>query len=147
MSDGPQSLKLRWYQFRLRTLLLVTLLVAGGLLAWRVLVQPYRQQRAVMQTIRRLRGEYEARATWQSRWFGDGTFRVEVVKLADCDQPQEYLAQLAELPFLETLVVGGRNFTDEHLGALHRIRSLRALILDSTSVSNAALCRVASAAR
>src|SRR5438552_1753583 len=110
-----QRRKLRWYQFRLSTLLLVTLLVASGLLSWRVFVQPYRQQRAAIKTIQRLGAGYYTAATWQSRLFGNDFLRVTLVKLADCDTPQEYVTELADLSFLETLVVGGANFTDDHL--------------------------------
>ena len=59
-----------------------------------------------------------------------------LVDLADCDDPEEYLSQIAVLPCLETLVVGGLTFTDEDLDRLKNIDTLLRLVLDSTSVTD-----------
>ena len=45
MTDQPPKPKRRWFQFSLRTLLSLVTLAAGLLVAWRVYVEPYRQQR------------------------------------------------------------------------------------------------------
>ena len=50
--------------------------------------------------------------------------------------PAEYLDQVAALPKLETLVVGGLTFTDEDLDRLKEVDTLRGLVLDSTSVTD-----------
>ena len=44
-SSKPSKPRRRWFQFSLRTLVIVVTLVAGLLLAWRVYVEPYRRQR------------------------------------------------------------------------------------------------------
>src|SRR5262245_52857061 len=121
MTDGRPGRKLRWYQFRLGTLLLVTTLVVVGLVGWRVLVRPYQQQQAALKTVQRLGGSYQTAATWQTRLLGEGFLKVTLVNLADCDAPDEYLGDLANLPFLETLVVGGPLFTDDDLHSLDHL--------------------------
>jgi hypothetical protein len=45
------------------------------------------------------------------------------------------VAQVADLPAIEVLIVGGPAFTDQHAQRLNRMRSLRGLILDSTGVN------------
>ena len=47
-SSKPSKRRRRWFQFSLRTLLIVVTLVAGLLAAWRVYVEPYRRQREAM---------------------------------------------------------------------------------------------------
>jgi len=39
-SSKPTKLRRRWFQFSLRTLLIVVMLVAGLLMAWRAYVEP-----------------------------------------------------------------------------------------------------------
>src|SRR5947207_8992441 len=59
----------RWFQFGLSTLLAVTALAAGGAMAWRVYVEPYRHQRQTMALVESLHGSYRTAAadTWV-RW-------------------------------------------------------------------------------
>src|SRR5438132_4657005 len=138
MLCGKRKPKLRWYQFRLSTLLAITAMAAGALVGWRALIQPYRQQRVAVRTIERVGGSYQATGTWQRKLFGDDFVRVTLVNLAECDRPHEFVGHLGNLPFLETLVVGRSTFTDDDLRALY-VPALRALVLDSTSISEAAL--------
>ena len=56
MADQPPKPRLSWFQFSLRTLLIVVTLVAGLLVAWRVYVEPYRRQRETMKLIEELGG-------------------------------------------------------------------------------------------
>ena len=44
MSEANAKPRRRWFQFSLRTLLIVVTLVAGLLVAWRVYVEPYRRE-------------------------------------------------------------------------------------------------------
>ena len=70
-------------------------------------------------------------------WFGADYFQnITLVDVADCDEPQKYLEQIASLPRLETLVVGSRKFTDKHLSRLKRLTTLSGLVLDSTDVTD-----------
>lgn len=44
MSKANAKPKRRWFQYSLRTLLIVVTLAAGLLVAWQVYVEPYRRQ-------------------------------------------------------------------------------------------------------
>jgi hypothetical protein len=128
---------LRWYQFRLRALLVAITLIVGLLVAWRQLAEPYRRQRETMKLVQDLGGEFQTAeaAVWQRAIFGADFQNVTAVSLPDCDEPDQYLARVAALPRLEALAVGGLNFTDEHLRRLRDCKALQVLVLDSTSVT------------
>src|SRR2546421_6910782 len=96
-----------WFQFSLRTLLVVIAAAAGLAFAWAKCVEPYRLQREAMTVITKLGGTYKTEdATGWIRYLERNAQDVVVVDLADCDRPDEYLPQLARLPRLRTLVVG-----------------------------------------
>jgi hypothetical protein len=141
----PDKRTLRWFQFRLRTLLLLIALTAIGLMGWQTYLAPYYVQRQTMRLIDKLGGRYQTSAPdqWQRRLFGDNFENLTFVDLSDCDDPAIYLKQVAVLPRVTTLVVGGERFTDDHLRRLHRTRSLRALVLDTTSVTDEAIAATA----
>src|SRR5438132_8923321 len=109
-----------WFQFRLRTLLLVVALIAVLLTAFRSFIEPYQQQRRSMELVQRLGGSFHTAEaeSWQRRLFGADFQNLTLVNLADSDEVDRYLPYVAHLPRLETLVVGGDAFTDEHLGRL-----------------------------
>src|SRR5262245_6731051 len=90
---SPAPSRLRWYQFRLRTLLAVTTAIVGLLVAWRTVVEPCRQQRQTMELIEELGGSFESAAAdrWQVWLFGADYQNVVRVSLTDCDQPDKYL--------------------------------------------------------
>ncbi len=127
----------RWFQFSLRGLLLLVVLVALGAYACRSYIEPYRRQRDALKVIGELGGTMETSAptAWQRWLFGDDFLNITLVDLAHCDDPEKVLTVVADLPHLEVLVVGGLSFQDEHLRRLHRLRSLRWLVLDSADVS------------
>jgi hypothetical protein len=137
----PDKAKLRWFQFRLRTLLLLMFVIVLGLVAWRTFVEPYRRQAAAMVVIKHLNGRYQSTAPpqWQRRIYRGDYQRITLVDLRDCDEPDEYIGAIEGMPYLETLVVGGELFTDDHLRRLRRIKSLRNLVLDTTGVSDGAV--------
>ena len=127
-SSGPSKPRRRWLQFSLRTLLIVVTLVAGLLVAWRMYVEPYRRQRETMALIKELGGKFTTELggpAWMRDWFGADNFQdIVLVDLADCDDPEKYLGQVASLPRLQTLAVGGLNFTDVQMDRLWRLRKL-----------------------
>jgi hypothetical protein len=130
----------RWLQISLRTLLVVMALVAVAALAASWYEAPFRRQREAMAAIERAGGSYQASPAgpaWLRRLFGEDSFRnVTLVNVADCDEPAEYLDHVARLPALETLVVGGPDFTDEHVQRLHGLTTLTGLVLDCTVVTD-----------
>ncbi len=136
-----QKPRRRWFQFGLSTLLVVTALAAGGAMAFRVYVEPYRRQRETMALIEKLHGSYKTTAAdpWLRWLYGDNFQNITVVDVADCDEPAAYLDQVASLPALHTLMVGGLEFTDAHLRRLQQIPTLQNLVIDSTSVGDEAL--------
>src|SRR5262245_55786922 len=126
----------RWWQFGLRGLLLLVLVVAVGLFLVRVYLQPFWRQKQTVALVERLGGTCQTVEVdrWWLNLFGGG-YNVTQVNLGDCDDPDAYVAQVAELPAIELLIVGGVAFTDEHAGQLHKLRTLRGLILDCTNVT------------
>ncbi len=138
--DGAPA-RPRWYQFRLRTLLVVVALVAGLLLGLRFYLQPFRQQRQTMDLVESLGGTYQTAAAerWQAWLLGGDHANLAHINLADCDQPTDYLPAISRLPRLETLIVGGFAFADKDLAELEQLATLRTLVLDSTSVSDQVL--------
>lgn len=137
----------RWWQFGLRALLLLVVLVALCLLGCREYLRPYWRQQQTAALIEQLGGSCQtAEASPWLRLLGSMQ-NITRVKLADCNDPDAYLAQIAELPAIELLIVGGLAFTDEHATRLHRMRSLRGLILDSTSVSDEGMAALREALR
>ncbi|HEV7283063.1 MAG TPA: hypothetical protein VGN57_22845 [Pirellulaceae bacterium] len=61
------------------------------------------------------------------------------VDFTDEEYPSKYRDLLRALPNLQTLAVGGPRFTDWYLKDLAKIESLRAIVLDSTDVTDAAI--------
>jgi hypothetical protein len=131
----------RW-QFTLRGLLLLVLVIAVGLFVYREF-DPYLRQEHTAALIARLGGSYQTRegGNWWLRLFGR-THNIIEVDISKCDHPDAYVAAIAELPAIEMLVVGGPTFKDEHAQQLQRLRTLRCLVLDTTSVSNEAVVRL-----
>jgi hypothetical protein len=138
----PSRPRRRWYQFSLRSLMILTVLAGVLFAAWRWHIEPYRVQRRTMALIERLGGRYEAQTApiWVNRVTSANLQNVTLVDLSRCDQPEDYVGQVARLP-LEVLAVGGQRFTDQHLEELQRTTTLRWLVLDSACVSDAALAK------
>ncbi len=143
MSEPSPTRRLRWYQFRLRSLLLLMTLLVLTLGAWRIYISPqvarYRRQQQTIELIEKLGGSYEATPApdWLRRLTGEDFKDVGLVDLADSDAPDAYIDQVAALPKLEMLAVGGEKFTDEHLQRLQGTKALRGLVLDSADVTPA----------
>lgn len=133
----------RWFQFRLLTLLLVVTGVALSLGAWRMCIEPYREQRRTADLVAKLEGRtvMSEGVNWLP-YFGKDLQNLVLIDVANRDDPAEYLDAVAALPALETLVVGGPKFGDKQLRRLHRLHSLRGLVLDSTEVTDAGLAEL-----
>jgi hypothetical protein len=139
--DAKRS-KRRFVQFSLRGALLAITVIALGLVAWRIYMQPYRDQQNLMHRIEALGGRYTTETggpAWLRKLLGDGHFQeITLADVANAN-PADYLEAIIHLPRLETLVVGGEEFTDAELARLARLKSLRAVVLDSTDVTDEAI--------
>src|SRR5690242_970636 len=101
--DQPQARRRRrWFQFGLRTLLVIMVLAACAVMAWRVYVEPYRRQGETAALIEKLGGSYKTAQAdkWLCKLFGEDFQDVVLVDLADCDGPAEYLEAIGALPRL-----------------------------------------------
>jgi hypothetical protein len=138
--------KRRWFQYRLRSLMLFTTLAAGATLAWRSWLEPHHRQRQTMALIERLGGNYQTTQapSWLSHVLRYNVKNVVCVDLtAIAPPPAEYLADVSRLPQLEELSVAGLAFGDDELRRLHRVKSLRGLVLNSTSVTDEGVAALA----
>src|SRR5438094_941353 len=132
--DPPQpdlKPRRRWFQFSLRSLLVLVGLVALAATLWRTYVAPYVRQRETIKLIEKLQGTYQTTEApvWLRRLGGDFQ-NVTQANLADCDDPAAYLDHVSQLPAVELLIVGGLAFNDDHARRLHGLRTLVGLILD-----------------
>src|SRR5438046_1667493 len=73
----------RWFQFSLRTLLIVVMAAAGLAGAWHIAVEPYRQQREAMAVITDLGGTYKSQEA--PRWIRYLDKNAQDVFLVDLD--------------------------------------------------------------
>ena len=136
----PRKRSRPWLQISLRTLLVIMTLAAVGAGAWRWYEGPFRRQRHAMRVIEKAGGSYEAIAAgpaWLRAARRQGAFQnITLVNVADCDDADAYLDDVSTLPVLETLVVGGPGFSDDHLRRLHGLSTLSGLVLDCTEVTS-----------
>jgi hypothetical protein len=141
----PSNASIRWFQFRLRSLLLGLTLVAigpGGYLVYQRHLAL--EQRSAVEALQRLRPEVYARPNWLHSLLVDGA-PGDVVGLAlrnpytaDAD-----LAPIAEFSELVWLHLAGTRVSDAGLEYLTGLKSLERLRLDDTHVTDAGLVHLA----
>jgi len=127
----------RWYQFSLRTLLIVVTLSAVplGWVGWKV--EQGRRQRAVIAWVEKMVGvvgfeDAEEKSwwnEWENNWFGE---RVRWVNLGDSQVSD--ISPLAKLKNLKDLSLGRTRVSD--LSPLAKLKSLEELHLHDTHVSD-----------
>ena len=141
-SDKPRR---RWRQFSLRSLLLLTLLVAAAFSARHYYLQPFRAQQQALAFF-----EYHGASIQTvpagTPWLRSllGTPDLQHVVRVDCSTvvwTDESLTQVLRLPELKSLIVVGQGFTDEHLQQLAQLRNLRVLIADTTAITDSGLAQ------
>ncbi len=148
----------RWFQFRLRTLLI-------GVVAWSVLLSSYfavtrqaRRQREAIAAIRASGGsviyewqrtenghsnEYEPKPTWIRAVLGDDYFdRVVEVSFGESLDDDDCLEPLEVLPDLEVLSLSETHITGSGLRYLGDRPALQTLYLSNSQISDASLAHV-----
>ena len=138
--------KRNWIQFSLRSILVLTVLISLGLGIVRSFVWPYQIQRRAGETIRELGGSLQTEIgdrAWLQDWFGEEYVQdIVFVDLGDCEISEACVWQLAALPKLQTLVIGGKGFADHDLAQFNSSYGLKFLILDSTNATEAGVARL-----
>jgi len=112
-------------------------------MALRVVLGPYEAERHLLTKAPILGGTLKAEPrarSWIVRAFGH-TYQQNIVYLDIGMSPidAQALHWVAQLPHLEVLVVGGSSITDGFLGRIHSLPTLRAIVLDCTDVTDAAI--------
>jgi hypothetical protein len=136
--------KLRWYQWRLRSLFVLTLLVAIGMSWLTVTIQSQRRQFQAAEAIKKAGGRPEIELTWLGKLLRDDSLvrvtRVDLCGDASTDARLERLLEcLNHLPQLHTLSLWNSRVTDAGLERLEGLRQLRNLHLGDTEITDAGL--------
>ncbi len=144
MSEKPQPAekpKLRWYQYRLWHLFVLTAVVAIVMGVLMVPVHRARQQRVVIDALHELGWVVTCDPTpsgpaW-ARWlFGDETFLDAVAVDSPPGTSDDAMAHLGHMPELERAFISGENVTDTGVRRLAGLRKLKTVCLSGTSVGD-----------
>jgi hypothetical protein len=157
---NPPHPKLRWYQYRLRSLFLLMLLATIPLGWLSVKLKAAREQKAAVEAIQELDGDvcYDYQNGWDDgtseppgpawlhKWLGDDVFvnvtglRFESTEANWRRLTDDALKNLKAFPRLEELSFeDGHNITDHGLECLEGLTRLQVLRLSDSQTSDAAL--------
>ena len=131
--------KLRWYQWTLRSLFLLTLFVAIGMSWLATTIQEQRRQKAVADAIREEWGQADYQVTWLGKLLRDDSLvRVTRVAFFKKSSPADLaLAHLDTLRQLQVVDVWRTTLTDAGLAHLDGLNQLEKLRLYRTRVTDA----------
>jgi hypothetical protein len=138
-AENPHP-KLRWFQYSLRSLFLLTLLVAIGKSWLTVTMRNQRKEKAAAEAIEKAGGAVKTEPTWLGEVLRDGSL-VRVTDVSFSGEPitDAILVPLEGLTQLRVLELGGTNITDAGLVHLRELSGLDTLGLGSTNVTDAGL--------
>jgi hypothetical protein len=132
--------KLRWFQYRLRTLFVLTTLVAIGMSWVAVTMQQQRREGAAAQAIEKAGGDVKTEATWLGRVLRDDSLvRVISVDLGGRSVADAELVHLQGMSQLQWLSLYNTRVTDAGLVHLRGLGQLQTLNLNRTEVTDAGL--------
>jgi hypothetical protein len=138
MVEPVRKSRRRWFQFSLRSLMGLVTLTVALLVAFRVWVAPYREQRAAIAAFEEMGARYSTKEApkWIARLLQDPKLSVVVwVDLRTIQDPQKYMRHVMCCTELNGLTVAGPRVEDSHVRQFSQLTALRALELDSTAVS------------
>ena len=150
MNETSKPHRLRWFQFSLRSLILVMLLACIGMSWVGVKMQKARRQKEAVEEIKKLGGEVRyyyhgkiinwaqpSNPMWLRTVFGDDCFaNVDHVGLGNTNVTDEGVEHLKGLNQLETLWLNNTQVTDAGLERLKGLAQLQWLSLNSTKVTD-----------
>lgn len=152
MSDPPPKPTRRWFQFRLRTLLILTAAIAIVMTWWSLRVRP---QREAVEALRKIGGqiEYDARLPFTGRmkappkWprglldaVGVDCFASVIwIDLNNTQVTDADLERLKNLTARQGIELNNTKLTDAGLQHLKDLTGLQYLYLNNTSVTDAGL--------
>jgi hypothetical protein len=140
LSIAEQQPKLRWFQFSLRSLFILTFLVAIACSWLAVTMQNQRKQKAAAEAIEKAGGEVVSEPTWLGKLLRDDSLvRVIYVDLRHTEVTDADLAHLQGLSQLQDLRLSNTKITDAGLVHLQGLSQLQELGLDSTKITDAGL--------
>jgi Leucine-rich repeat (LRR) protein len=132
--------KLRWFQFRLRSLFVLTFLVAIACSWLAVTIQNQREQKLAVEAIRKEGGMVESEPTWLGRLLRDDSLvAIVTVSLSDTPTTDAGLMHLRGLSQLKMLLLCDTKITDAGLVHLQGLSQLQSLFLDNTKITDIGL--------
>jgi hypothetical protein len=135
--------KLRWYQWRLRSLFILTLLVAIGMSWLAVTMRDQRKQHEAADAIEKAGGKVKSEPTWLGELLRDDSLvKVTGVYFLDGAADDAGLVHLQRLNQLQWLRLNSPNITDAGLLHLQGLSQLHYLKLNSTEVTDAGLANL-----
>jgi hypothetical protein len=144
---SQESRPYRWYQYRLRTLLLLIALTAVGISVFQAYIEPFRAQRRAAEHLASLGAQIEYRPgapAWLRAIAGEDRFLdVVMVHLERRRFDDDDLAVLADLPRLERLYLASTPLTDEGLRHVARLGRLRRMSLWNTRITDEGVAHLA----
>jgi hypothetical protein len=140
---ADQPPKLRWFQYRLRSLFVLTTLVAVGCSWLTVTMQNQRRQKAAAEAIEKAGGWIESEPTWLGGLLRDASLvRVTRASFSESTTDPELAHHLQELRQLFDLSLTKTKVTDAGLVHLQGLNRLIWLNLRGTKVTDAGLAHL-----
>jgi hypothetical protein len=152
--------KLRWYQWRLRSMFILTLVVAIGMSWIAVTMRHQRRQKAAAEEIEKAGGSVQCESTWLGRLMHDDSLvsvtsadfssrsservngvmvRMNGEPISDRSVTDKAIVHLQGLHQLQSLSLASSLVSDNGLTQLTGLEQLGALKLDNTEVTDAGL--------
>jgi hypothetical protein len=134
-NSNPPKPKRRWYQYRLRTLMIFVTLVAVGMSWFAVRMQRVRRQKEAVEAIDKLGGawieykyEFYGSPKWLRKWLGNDFFKdVATIHVHKSEHISSILEHCNEFHDLEEFQIEIDEITDGDLKRISEYKNLRRL--------------------